>query len=137
MNQTERLDYLISYLAAEAGSKTPLGNPDSFAKKRAAYRSLVNMRPPLPVEPEFLAIQDAFLSVETRERGIVESEALPPVPGDSSLALWQGDICRLQVDAIVNAANNAFLGCFHPCHGCIDNAIHTAAGIQLRQACYE
>ncbi len=62
---------------------------------------------------------------------------MPTVPHDQRLALWQGDMCRLQTDAVVNAANSELLGCFYPNHGCIDNAIHTAAGIRLRQTCYE
>jgi len=51
------------------------------------------------------------------------------------LYLWRGDITTLQVDAIVNAANSGLTGCYSPLHGCIDNAIHTFAGVKLRLEC--
>ena len=102
---------------------------------RRLLRALMNIRPPLPLDPEFLRLQDRLLSAEAAERGAVDVMTLPEVPGRPGVALWQGDITRLRADAIVNAANSALLGCFHPCHGCIDNAIHSAAGLQLRDAC--
>ena len=82
-------------------------------------------------------MQDALLSAEREEKGVVDADLLPEVPGRPGIVLWQGDITRLKADAIVNAANSALLGCFHPCHGCIDNAIHSAAGLQLREACFQ
>lgn len=85
---------------------------------------------------DFWAVQDAFLTAEREAKGVVDAAALPELPGHPGIALWQGDITRLRADAIVNAANRALLGCFHPCHGCIDNAIHSAAGLQLRAACH-
>lgn len=105
------------------------------AEQRMLLRSLMNVRPPLPLNGEFLAMQDGLLSAEREEKGVVDGLALPAVGTDPRLALWQGDITRLRADAIVNAANSALLGCFHPCHGCIDNAIHSAAGLQLRDEC--
>ena len=96
-------------------------------------RSLRNVRPPC-AGAAFLAVQDALLSAETAEKGVVDPAELPPA-GEPGLYLWQGDITRLAADAIVNAANSALLGCFVPCHGCIDNAIHSAAGLQLRDEC--
>ena len=102
---------------------------------RRLLRALMNIRPPLPLDPEFLRLQDRLLSAEAAERGAVDVMTLPEVPGRPGVALWQGDITRLRADAIVNAANSALLGCFHPCHGCIDNAIHSAAGLQLREKC--
>ena len=102
---------------------------------RWLLRALMNIRPPLPLDPEFLRLQDRLLSAEAAERGAVDVMTLPEVPGRPGVALWQGDITRLRADAIVNAANSALLGCFHPCHGCIDNAIHSAAGLQLREKC--
>ena len=102
---------------------------------RRLLRALMNIRPPLPLDPEFLRLQDRLLSAEAAERGAVDVMTLPEVPGRPGVALWQGDITRLRADAIVNAANSALLGCFHPCHGCIDNAIHSAAGLQLREEC--
>ena len=103
--------------------------------ERRLLRALMNLRPPMPLEPEFLRLQDALLAAEREKKGIVRAEELTPVPGEPRLALWQGDITRLAADAIVNAANPTLLGCFIPCHGCIDNAIHSAAGLQLRAAC--
>ena len=79
-----------------------------------------------------MKIQDAYLSAERDRAGVVDAEALPHLRSDSRLVLWQGDITTLKADAIVNAANSAMLGCFHPLHGCIDNIIHSRSGIQLR-----
>ena len=95
----------------------------------------MNVRPPRPLSGDFLALQDQLLSAEREARGVVDVTALPSVASDARIALWQGDITRLAADAIVNAANAALLGCFIPCHRCIDNAIHSAAGLQLRAAC--
>lgn len=107
--------------------------PDALSQRRL-LRSLMNVRPPLPLSNEFLAVQDELLSAETIEKGVIRVDRLPSA-GDTNLLLWQGDITRLAADAIVNAANSALLGCFVPCHGCIDNAIHSAAGLQLRDEC--
>ena len=82
------------------------------------------------LDPSFLAVQDALLSAEREEKGVVEADALPERPGHPGIALWQGDITRLKADAIVDADNDRLLGCFVPCHSCIDNAIHSAAGLQ-------
>ena len=98
-------------------------------------RSLFNLRPPMPAGPDFLSVQDKYLSEEVRRRGVVDSRFLKNVGKDRRVFLWQGDITRLKADAIVNAANSGLLGCFHPCHSCIDNMIHTYAGVQLRLAC--
>ena len=95
----------------------------------------MNVRPPLPLDPAFLAVQDALLSTEREAKGVVDGAALPAVAADPRLSLWPGDITRLRADAIVDADNAALLGCFAPCHGCIDNAIHSAAGLQLRDEC--
>lgn len=103
--------------------------------QRELLRSLMNVRQPRPLSAEFLRMQDALLSAEREERGVVDVRALSPVSTDARIAIWQGDITRLAADAIVNAANAALLGCFIPCHRCIDNAIHSAAGLQLRAAC--
>ena len=105
--------------------------------QRELLRALMNVRPPRPLSAEFLRMQDALLSAERESRGVVDVMALPAVPADAHIVLWQGDITRLNVDAIVNAANSALLGCFIPCHRCIDNAIHSAAGLQLRAECAE
>lgn len=133
MTQQERLLWLIKYLMEEDSEYDRIQVPGSVPEQKRLLRSLMNVRPPKPVTEEFLQIQDAYLAEETREKGIVRPEDLEPVR--DGIYLWQGDITRLQVDAIVNAANSALLGCFIPCHGCIDNAIHSAAGVQLRQEC--
>ena len=110
--------------------------PADEAAQRRLLRALMNVRPPMPLAPDFLAVQDALLSAERKARGVVDGAALPAVPAEPRLALWRGDITRLRADAIVNAANSGLLGCFVPCHGCIDNAIHSAAGLQLRAECH-
>ena len=107
------------------------------ASQRKLLRSLMNVRPPMPLKQDLLTMQDELLSAEWEEKGIVDGDSLPEVPGHPGIALWRGDITRLKADAIVNAANSALLGCFCPCHGCIDNAIHSAAGLQLRDACHQ
>ncbi len=133
MTQDERLDYLLRYLLAEHKEYADIRVPDDLSEKRKLLRSLMNVRPPVPASAEFLAVQDAYLQERLAERGITRLGDLTPVcPG---VYLWQGDITTLAADAIVNAANSQMLGCFVPCHGCIDNAIHTYAGVQLRVEC--
>lgn len=131
--QEARLDELLEILRHERPAYARLPRPDTPQEKRRLFRSLVNVRPPMPASARFLALQDAFLQEETRRKGVTDYRALSPAR--AGLYLWQGDITTLQCDAIVNAANSALLGCFAPCHGCIDNAIHSAAGVQLRLEC--
>ena len=133
MTQDERLDFLLRYLLAERKEYAGIRMPDSVSEKRHLLRSLMNVRPPIPASAEFLAVQDAYLQARLSERGVTRLGDLKPTqPG---IYLWQGDITTLAADAIVNAANSQMLGCFVPCHGCIDNAIHTYAGVQLRLEC--
>ena len=133
MTCNERLDFLIRYLLNEREGYKDVKLPDTLSEKRRLLRSLMNVRPPAPIDDDFLKEQDAYLSERLAERGITEFRELTPVrPG---IYLWQGDITTLAVDAVVNAANSRMLGCFVPCHGCIDNAIHTYAGVQLRLEC--
>ena len=136
MTRTEQVQFLIDRLLAEMPRNRAQAArlPSDGASLRRLLRSLMNVRPPMPLDDEFLAVQDALLSAETAEKGIVRVGDLTPVCG-TELFLWQGDITRLAADAVVNAANSALLGCFLPCHGCIDNAIHSAAGLQLRREC--
>ena len=135
VTQEQRADFLIRWLLNEREEYENLEIPVSSAEKRRLLRSLINVRPPIPASSEFLTVQDAYLQERLAERGVTRIEDLSPVrPG---IYLWQGDITTLAADAIVNAANSQMLGCFHPCHGCIDNAIHTYAGVQLRLACAE
>lgn len=108
--------------------------PHSAADQKRLLRSLMNVRMPAPVSEEFLKIQDEYLKQAIAEKGITKLSDLSPV--EEGIYLWQGDITTLACGAIVNAANAQMLGCFSPCHGCIDNAIHTYAGVQLRQECF-
>ena len=137
MTQEERADFLISCLLNEQEEYKNISIPDNLPDKERLLRSLMNVRMPRPVRPEFLRVQDEYLQIERDKRGITDSAALPSVPGDSRLVLWQGDITTLKADAIVNAANSAMLGCFHPLHSCIDNIVHSRSGIQLRLFCYD
>lgn len=133
MTQNERLDFLIDALSKEQGSDTFSKRPKAPEQKRRLLRSLMNMRPPMSAGKDFLKVQDDYLQEVSRQKGITKISDLSPIrPGQY---LWQGDITTLAADAIVNAANRQLLGCFLPCHGCIDNAIHTYAGIQLRLEC--
>ena len=131
--QEQRLDFLIRCLLNEKEEYRDIEVPADKREKQRLLRSLMNVRPPVPASDEFLQVQDAYLQERLEDRGVTKLEDLTPVqPG---LYLWQGDITTLAVDAIVNAANSQMLGCFVPCHGCIDNAIHTYAGVQLRLEC--
>lgn len=103
--------------------------------QRRLLRSLMNVRPPMPLNPELVATQDELLSAEREKKGVVDGDTLPVTAAYTRIAIWQGDITQLKVDAIVDADNSTLLGCFCPCHGCIDNAIHSAAGLQLRDEC--
>jgi len=109
--------------------------PSELVEKRRLLRSLMNVRPAMEVSTQFLKLQDEELQKQFLEKGIIEFDQVQVSSKYDRLKLWQGDITRLKVDAIVNAANSQMLGCFVPLHGCIDNAIHSAAGIQLRLEC--
>lgn len=135
MKQEERLDYLIAYLLSEQKEYADVIVPKNIEDKKHLLRSLMNVRLPVPISQKFLDIQDDYLKQELATRKIISVSQLSPI--QTNIYLWQGDITQLQVDAIVNAGNSALLGCFIPCHNCIDNAIHSKAGIQLRLACQE
>jgi len=140
-----RLDYLIEYLLKENPEYSAIEIPETEQEKRDLFRALCNVREPKPVSEEFLRLQDEELQAQLQEKGIVELVDIEGVcrgekffaPTGKQLFLWQGDITRLRVNAIVNAANAQMLGCFHPLHKCIDNAIHSAAGVQLREECHQ
>ena len=129
-SEYKRLEWLCRYLLDENPRYRQMLVPDSLEKRRDLFRALMNVRPPMPISEEFLQVQDEELQAQLTEKGVVE------IAGQS-LCEWQGDIIRLKVDAIVNAANSQMLGCFVPLHRCIDNAIHSAAGVQLRLSCEE
>lgn len=121
MTQTERRIYLIRELLKEQPQYAELEIPRGEQEQRRLLRSLFNVRPPRPATPEFLEIQDEYLREVTRQKGVTDLKDLEPVR--DGIYLWRGDITTLRCDAIVNAANSQMLGCFVPCHGCIDNAI--------------
>nr|WP_316618956.1 protein-ADP-ribose hydrolase [uncultured Ruminococcus sp.] len=133
MTQAEKRNYLINYLLSERGETAEIPQ-DEYSQKRF-LRSLFNIRMPKGTSEDYLRIQDEYLREETSRKGITDLADLEPV--QKGIYLWQGDITTLKCDAIVNAANSQLLGCFNPCHGCIDNAIHTYAGVQLRCKCNE
>ena len=135
MTQTERRKYLISALLKEQPQYSEIEIPSNEQEQKTLLRSLFNIRMPIPVTDEFLTVQDAYLQEETRQKGITALSDLESV--QKGLYLWRGDITTLRCGGIVNAANSQMLGCFCPNHGCIDNAIHTYAGVQLRLACAE
>ncbi|MBQ8698686.1 MAG: macro domain-containing protein, partial [Schwartzia sp.] len=146
MTRDKRIRFLIDILLEEMPRFRAEAEklPDSEEARRRLLRALMNVRPPMPLRADFLTEQDKLLQEEKKARGVVALDALPTVAeqkgraGDafeSRVVLWQGDITRLAADAIVNAANSALLGCFVPGHLCIDNVIHSAAGLQLRDAC--
>ena len=135
MNQAERREYLIRELLKEAPRYSRVSVPDGTQEQKDLLRSLMNVRLPRAAGREFLRVQDDYLKEAIAEKGITRLTDLTPVEGD--LYLWQGDITTLCCDAIVNAANSGMLGCFRPLHNCIDNCIHTFAGIQLRLRCAE
>lgn len=136
MTQDERRLWLIEQLIAERRDLAGLEIPEDAEGQRLLLRALVNVRPPEPASAELLSVQDQYLAGRLEERGgAVPVESIPVTK--EGFAVWRGDITRIAADAIVNAANSQMLGCFVPNHRCIDNAIHTYAGIELRLACAE
>lgn len=142
-HQEKRLDYLLKEFKEDSVQYRHLDVGESYEEKRMTLRSLMNVRMPGLMKEDVVKIQDEFLSQEAREKGIVTVSSIPTIaqqyasshPFAEQISIWQGDITRLQAGAIVNAANSQMLGCFAPCHRCIDNAIHSAAGIELREEC--
>jgi O-acetyl-ADP-ribose deacetylase (regulator of RNase III) len=133
----DNLDYIIRELLNEQAQHNIFPLPESMYEKRKLLRSLMNLRPPVPISGHLLKAQDEELQKQLHEKGVVGLNQVLASAKDKRLKLWKGDITSLNVDAIVNAANSQMLGCFVPLHGCIDNAIHSAAGIQMRLECNE
>ena len=142
--QEQRLDYLVEAFKADAVEYQDLRTPADTESRQRLLRSLMNVRMPRPMAKDILLVQDEYLKERAEERGIVPLARIPSIaeslgskrPFADTLSLWQGDITCLAVDAIVNAANSQMLGCFQPCHSCIDNCIHSYAGIELRAECH-
>ena len=142
LTQNERLDYLLEEFKKDSVQYADLRNPSDVNGKRRLLRSLMNIRMPAGMKEEVLEVQNRYLKERIRENGVVKRQDIPTAADMGSrhdfaemIAIWQGDITRLAVGAIVNAANSRMLGCFIPMHTCIDNCIHTYAGIQLRYEC--
>ena len=133
MDKLSKIKFLNAQLLAEMPDLKISPVADDLISQRKLLRALMNVRPPMPLDKKFLQLQDEILTAEKFDRGIVKIADIPNVT--ENIKIWQGDITRLETDAIVNAANSALLGCFVPLHNCIDNAIHSAAGLQLRDAC--
>ena len=141
--QEERLNYLIEKFKEESVEYKNLEMPADIEDKKVLLRSLMNLRPPKETSAEILKVQDEYLTERNKEKGIVYLKDIKTIketinskhPYPQKISVWQGDITRLSCDAIVNAANSQMLGCFVPMHTCIDNCIHTFAGVQLRNEC--
>lgn len=135
MTDLEKLVKLNEILISEKPqySSRAADFPKDIQSQWRLFRSLVNIREAKPIDRTFLDLQDSLLKKMIADKGITSMDSLTPV--QENIYLWQGDITTLQVDGIVNAANSGLTGCYYPCHGCIDNAIHTFAGVQLRLAC--
>ncbi len=133
LTQEERLDYLVEIFKRDSDDYKDLEIPKNVEERRRVLRSLMNIRMPKEMDLAVISVQDDYLKERINENGIVKLSEISIVR--DGISIWQGDITRLAVDAIVNAANSQMLGCFVPMHTCIDNCIHTFAGIQLRQEC--
>ena len=131
----EKLNNLIAYLLSERPEWNDLTIPAKESEQFRLYRSLVNIRPAEKASAEYLKAEDEFLQKLTAQKGITDIADLQPV--EKNIYLWKGDITTLQCGAIVNAANSGMTGCYRPCHNCIDNCIHTFAGVRLRLKCAE
>ena len=120
--QEKRLDYLLEEFKADSGEYKDIETPTDTAGKRTLLRSLMNIRMPRILSPDVTRVQDEYLKERSEEKGIVTLSDIPEIR--DGLSVWQGDITRLAVDGVVNAANSQMLGCFVPMHTCIDKATH-------------
>lgn len=133
----EKLDFLITYLLNENKNNGKICIPQNLDEKKRLYRSLCNIRQPSAISEEYIKIEDEFLKEESIKNKIMNLKDISLFFNykETQIGLWKGDITSLKIDAIVNAANSKGLGCFVPCHKCIDNAIHYASGVKLRLEC--
>ena len=135
MLQSQRRNFLINKLLSEQAQYSDIAVPQSEAEQKRLLRALMNVRTPKPIGEDFLIVQDEYLQTELSEKGVTDIADLTPI--EDGIYLWQGDITTLKCGAIVNAANSGMTGCYQPCHSCIDNCIHTFAGVRLRLECAE
>ena len=133
MEQSGRRMYLIKELLSENAEYEGVSIPEDEFEQKRMLRSLFNVRLPGEISGDFLKIQDEYLKEETMRKGITGLQDMKQL--EDGICLWQGDITTIRCDAVVNAANSGLTGCYVPCHSCIDNCIHTFAGIQLRKCC--
>ena len=135
MEHNEQRKWMIEQLLSEEEQYKGYQIPEGTQDQKNLLRALMNIRPPRKISKTFLDIQDEYLSAENEAAGITDADMLAPCSTDKRLCLWQGDITTLKIDAIVNAANSGMTGCYRALHNCIDNCIHSRAGIQLRLKC--
>lgn len=135
MTDTEILDFLLNYHIKEDPTLKSLKIPESLEEKKDLYRAIRNFREPHPVSSTYIKLQNLYLQEELRKKGIVHEKDIPFT--DGIISIWQGDITTLKIDVIVNACNAYLLGCFNPQHRCIDNTIHSFAGVELREECHQ
>lgn len=135
MTHEENREWLIARLLAEKPECRRYQVPEEEKEQKDLLRALMNVRMPDPIDDEFLRVQDEYLWQETVKKGIVELSDLKPCSTDKHIYLWQGDMSRLCIEAVVDPCNDQLLGCFRPLHNCLDNILHSAAGIQLRLCC--
>ncbi len=135
MNQSERRLFLIRELLNEKSEYGQIKIPKDEEEQKRLLRGLMNIRGPKKISDDFIKVQDEYLSYEIEKNGIIDINTLTPVK--DGIYIYQGDITKLKCDAVVNAANSGMTGCYRPNHNCIDNCIHTFAGIQLRLLCAE
>lgn len=137
MTHEEQRIWLLKYLLNEDHQYQDVSIPEDDGEQKQLLRALMNVRMPKAVSQEFFKVQDEYLKDEITKGGIVDADELPSCPSNEKVVLWQGDITTLKIDAIVNAANSQMCGCFRANHNCIDNIIHTKAGVALRLKCYD
>lgn len=135
MTQEEQRIWLIEQLLAERLDASDVRIPSEEQEQKDLLRGLMNIRMPEPISDEFLKVQDEYLTAENQAAGIVKLEDLSPIGPDERIYLWQGDMSRLAVDAVVNPANSGFTGCYQWLHSCLDNILGSKAGIELRLCC--
>lgn len=133
MNKEELVDKLLNYFINEKKTIYNIDIPRNYKEKRLLLRGIINLRPPIPLSDDILILEDKLLNLELKDKIITDSKDIDII--ENKMGIFLGDITTIKCDAIVNAANSAMLGCFTPNHSCIDNQIHTYAGIRLRLEC--
>lgn len=131
MKKEKLLLEIVEYLIKESNYEFEI--PESYEELKRVYKALVNIRMPKSLNEDILKLEDEYLKLELRDKEITDVKDLKEIK--YNIILWLGDITTLNCDVIVNAGNNHGLGCFNPNHICIDNVIHTNAGMRFRLEC--